>query len=141
MRGFAKCAAAGTFVALAGIYMGAQAPATPARDAGPILAAARQALGARQNGVLGLVIRDGLKLVTVGLGIGLAGALALTRVLGQLLVQPQPSNGPLLFDIRPTDALTYAGVTAVLVLVAIAACLMPARRAASVDPMIALRAQ
>lgn len=45
MRGFAKCAAAGTFVALAGIYMGAQAPATPARDAGPILAAARQALG------------------------------------------------------------------------------------------------
>ena len=76
---------------------------------------------------------------TIGLGIGLAGALALTRVLGQLLVEPQPSNGPLLFDIRPTDALTYAGVTAVLVLVAIAACLMPARRAASVDPMDALR--
>jgi len=45
MRGFARCAAAGTFVALAGMYVGAQAPAVPARDAGPILAAARQALG------------------------------------------------------------------------------------------------
>jgi putative ABC transport system permease protein len=101
----------------------------------------RMALGAQRNRVLGLVIRDGLVLVTIGLAIGLAGALALTKFLGQLLVATRATNGPLLVDVPPTDVLTYIGVAAVLALVAVAACLLPARRAASVDPMVALRAQ
>ena len=101
----------------------------------------RMALGAQRGGVLGLVICDGLRLVAVGLAIGVAGALVLTRLVGQVLVTAQPANGPLLVDVPPTDVLTYAGVAAVLIMVAIAACMMPARRAASVDPMIALRAQ
>jgi predicted permease len=101
----------------------------------------RMALGAQRNRVLGLVVRDGLLLVTIGLAIGLAGALALTKLLGQLLVATRATNGPLLVDVPPTDVLTYIGVAAVLALVAVAACLLPARRAASVDPMIALRAQ
>jgi predicted permease len=100
----------------------------------------RMALGAQRNGVLRLVVREGLVLVSIGLAIGLAGALVLTKVVGQLLVASQATNGPLLVDVPPTDVLTYIGVAAVLVLVAIAACLIPARRAASVDPMIALRA-
>jgi putative ABC transport system permease protein len=98
----------------------------------------RMALGAQRGGVLGLVIRDGLRLVAIGLAIGVAGALLLTRLVGQALVTLQP---PLLVDVPPTDMLTYAGVAAVLVMVAIAACMMPARRAASVDPIVALRAQ
>jgi predicted permease len=101
----------------------------------------RMALGAQRNGVLGLVVCEGLRLVAIGLMIGVAGALALTRVLGSLLVATQASSGPLLVDVPPTDVLTYIGVAAVLALVAVGACLMPARRAASVDPMIALRAQ
>jgi putative ABC transport system permease protein len=101
----------------------------------------RLALGAQRGGVLGLVIRDGLRLVAIGLAIGVAGALVLTRLVGHALVTALPSNGPLLVDVPPTDVLTYAGVAAVLVMVAIAACMMPARRAASVDPIIALRAQ
>jgi putative ABC transport system permease protein len=102
----------------------------------------RMALGAQRARVLSLVIREGVVMVIVGLGIGLAGAGALTRVLGRMLVTSNPqANGPLLFDVQPTDALTYAGVALVLLLVALVACLMPARRAASVDPMIALRAQ
>jgi putative ABC transport system permease protein len=101
----------------------------------------RMALGAQRNGVLGLVIREGLLLVGIGLAIGLAGALVLTRLVGQVLLATQAANGPLLVDVPPTDLLTYIGVAAVLVLVALGACLMPARRAASVDPMVALRAQ
>jgi predicted permease len=101
----------------------------------------RMALGAQRNGVLGLVIREGLVLVGIGLAIGLAGALVLTRLVGQVLLATQAANGPLLVDVPPTDLLTYIGVAAVLVLVALGACLMPARRAASVDPMVALRAQ
>ena len=101
----------------------------------------RMALGAQRNGVLGLVIWEGLLLVGIGLAIGLAGALVLTRLVGRVLQETQAANGPLLVDVPPTDLLTYVGVAAVLVLVALGACLMPARRAASVDPMVALRAQ
>ena len=64
----------------------------------------------------------------IGLAIGMAGALVLTRVLTTLL-----------FGVEPTDALTFLAVSMVLVAVAAAACLVPARRAASVDPMVALR--
>jgi putative ABC transport system permease protein len=101
----------------------------------------RMALGAQRGGVLALVLREGILLVTIGLGLGLVGAAALTKLIGRLLVATAPNSGPLLFDVTPTDTVTYIGVGAILLLVAIAACLMPARRAASVDPMVALRAQ
>jgi putative ABC transport system permease protein len=101
----------------------------------------RMALGAPRSGVLALVVREGLVLVTVGLAIGMAGALVLTSFLGPLLFETQPGNGlTLLFNVQATDAVTYLGVAGVLILVAIVACLMPARRAASVDPIVALRA-
>jgi len=102
----------------------------------------RMALGARRAGVLALVVREGLILVTLGLVIGFAGAVVLARVLGSVIFAQQPTSGlTLLFNVTVTDSPTYLGVAAVLVLVALFACLMPARRAASVDPMIALRAQ
>jgi predicted permease len=88
----------------------------------------RMALGAQRGNVLTMVLRQGLKLVLVGLAIGLAGALVLTRVLTTLL-----------FGIEPTDGLTFVAVSMVLVAAAAIACFVPARRAASVDPMVALR--
>jgi putative ABC transport system permease protein len=88
----------------------------------------RMALGAQRGSVLSLVLRQGIALVLVGLAIGLAGALVVTRVLTTLL-----------FGVEPTDALTFLAVSMVLVAVAAAACVIPARRAASVDPMVALR--
>jgi putative ABC transport system permease protein len=108
----------------------------------------RMALGAPRAGVLGMVIREGLVLVTIGLVLGLAGARILTRVLEPLLVAVQPLvPGPtpppltLVVNTQTTDLITYAVVIATLVIVALLACLVPARRAASVDPMVALRAQ
>ena len=89
----------------------------------------RMALGAPRTGVLGMVVRQGLALVAIGLVIGMAGAILLTRLLTTLL-----------FEIEPTDALTFLAVSTVLLMVAVVACLMPARRAASVDPIVALRA-
>ncbi|MEO8074983.1 MAG: FtsX-like permease family protein [Acidobacteriota bacterium] len=88
----------------------------------------RMALGARRGSVLGMVLRQGISPVLVGLAIGMAGAVVLTRVLTTLL-----------FGVQPTDALTFLAVSMVLGAVAAAACLIPARRAASVDPMVALR--
>ncbi len=89
----------------------------------------RMALGAARTNVLGMVLRQGLQLVAVGLALGAGGALILTRVLTTLL-----------FDVRPNDGLTYLAVAVALALVAVGACLVPARRAASVDPIVALRA-
>jgi predicted permease len=89
----------------------------------------RMALGAPRVGVLGMVLREGLTLVAIGLVIGMAGALALTQLLQTLL-----------FEVQPTDSLTFLGVSTVLLMVAVFACLLPAKRAASVDPMVALRA-
>ena len=88
----------------------------------------RMALGAARTNVLGMVLRQGLRLVALGLALGVGGALVLTQVLTTLL-----------FDVRPNDGITYLAVSIGLLLVAIAACLVPARRAASVDPMVALR--
>jgi len=88
----------------------------------------RMALGAKRASVLNLVLRQGVTLVLVGLAIGMGGALVLTRLLTTLL-----------FGVEPTDALTFLAVSMVLVAVAATACLIPARRAASVDPMVALR--
>jgi ABC-type lipoprotein release transport system permease subunit len=88
----------------------------------------RMALGAERTSVLAMVLRQGLALVLAGLAIGMAGAVVLTRVLTTML-----------FGVEPTDALTFVAVSMVLVAVAATACLVPARRAASVDPMAALR--
>ncbi|HXD30576.1 MAG TPA: ABC transporter permease [Pyrinomonadaceae bacterium] len=88
----------------------------------------RMALGARMNDVLILVLRNGLSLVVIGAVVGLAGAYAVTRVMKNLL-----------FEVAPTDLVTFAVVPAVLLVVALLACLVPARRATRVDPLVALR--
>jgi putative ABC transport system permease protein len=88
----------------------------------------RLALGAEGNDVLGLVLRHGLKLIAAGLVIGIAGALVLTRLIEGLL-----------FGVSTSDPRTHLIVVIVLTVVAIAACWIPARRAARVDPIVALR--
>ena len=90
----------------------------------------RMALGARGTDVVGVIMREALSLTAVGLALGLGGAVALTRVLrGQL------------FGIAPTDPATFAAVTALLALVALAATLAPAWRASQVDPIATLRSE
>lgn len=88
----------------------------------------RMALGAQPKDVRGLMMGRGARLALVGVAIGLAGALALTRLLSSLL-----------FQVKPSDPLTFAGVALALVGVALLACYVPARRAMRVDPMVALR--
>ncbi|HEU4836107.1 MAG TPA: ABC transporter permease [Pyrinomonadaceae bacterium] len=88
----------------------------------------RLALGASTIDVLGLIVRNGLTLVIIGVVVGLAGAFALTRLMTTLL-----------FGVTPTDGLTIVIVSAVLIGVALLACLIPARRATRVDPLVALR--
>jgi len=88
----------------------------------------RAALGASRWDQLYLVLKGGMTLTAIGIGIGIAGALALTRLLASLL-----------FGVSPHDPWTLALVSVVLAAVAGAACLIPARRAAKVDPMVALR--
>ena len=88
----------------------------------------RMALGARAADVLRMVLKSGVKLVLAGIAIGIAGALALTRFLTTLL-----------FGVTPTDTLTFVVVSAVLIVVALIACLVPARRATKVNPLEALR--
>jgi len=88
----------------------------------------RMALGAQRRDVLGLVLIKGMKLTGIGIGIGVAGALGLTRVLSSLL-----------FEIKPIDPLTFITIPLLLVSVAVIACWLPGRKAARVDPMEALR--
>jgi predicted permease len=88
----------------------------------------RMALGAQGRDVLKLIIGQGLVLASIGIGIGLVAALGVTRLMQSLL-----------FNVSATDPLTYACVAAALALVALAACYFPARRAAKVDPLVALR--
>ena len=88
----------------------------------------RMALGARPPDVLALVVKHGMALALLGIAAGVVGALAMTRLMSGML-----------FGIRPTDPLTFAGVAALLGTVAFLANYLPARRASKVDPMVALR--
>ena len=88
----------------------------------------RVALGARRADVLRLVVGQGMRLAGIGLGVGLVGALGVTRVVRSLL-----------FGVTPTDPVSFAGITVFLTLVAAVASWLPARRAMGVDPIVALR--
>jgi putative ABC transport system permease protein len=88
----------------------------------------RLALGAQTSDVLRMVVRQGMTLAFVGVGIGLAAAFIVTRIMSSLL-----------FGVSPTDALTFGVVAMLLLGIALLACLIPARRATRVDPMVALR--
>jgi putative ABC transport system permease protein len=88
----------------------------------------RMALGARSGDVVREVLGQGLRVTAIGIVLGAAGALVLMRFLQSLL-----------YEVRPTDPLTFAGVLLLLVIVSVAASYLPARRAMRVDPMVALR--
>jgi len=90
----------------------------------------RMALGAQRVDVLNLVVRQALAMTIAGVALGAIGAAALTRLLASFL-----------FEVRPLDPATFASAAALLVGVALAASYVPARRASSVDPVVALRAE
>jgi putative ABC transport system permease protein len=88
----------------------------------------RMAMGAQQSEVLRMILGDGARLTVLGIGAGLAAAFGLTRVMSSLL-----------FGVSAVDPMTFAGITLLVALVAMLASYIPARRAAKVDPMVALR--
>src|SRR5207248_1574557 len=90
----------------------------------------RMALGARPVDVLKLILGGGGKLATIGIAVGVIGALGLTRLTTSLL-----------YGVSAADPITFAGVVTLLMLVALTACYVPARRASKVDPAMALRCE
>jgi putative ABC transport system permease protein len=90
----------------------------------------RGAIGATREQIVGMILRQGLTKTGLGLALGLIGAYLLSRYMGSLL-----------FDVKPTDPLAYAGVTLLLLAIATLASWLPARRAAKIDPIVALRAE
>jgi len=92
--------------------------------------AIRMALGARRETILSLVMQQGMGLALIGIAAGIVGALSLTRLMSGLL-----------FHVSATDPLTFAGVAVLLTAIALAACYFPARRASSIEPMVALRTE
>ena len=88
----------------------------------------RMALGAQPRNVLRLVVGKGMILAVAGVALGLAGSYGLTRLMTTLL-----------FEVKPTDAMTFATVALALLVIALIACYIPARRATRVDPLVALR--
>lgn len=88
----------------------------------------RMSLGASRGRVLGEVLREGMQLAVLGLAVGIAGAFAAGRVLARLLS-----------EVKPGDPLIFAATAGLLAMVALIACYLPARRAARLDPMAALR--
>ncbi len=88
----------------------------------------RMALGAQRGEVLRMVLKQGVGMVAIGIALGVVGALTLTQLIANLL-----------FGVEPTDVPTFVIVSVVLFVVALVACFLPARRAASVDPLVALR--
>jgi putative ABC transport system permease protein len=90
----------------------------------------RMALGAQRVDLFKLVVGQGMRLTLLGIAVGLAASLVLTRFLSGLL-----------FGISSTDPLTFAGIVLLFIVVALVACYVPARRAANVDPMVALRCE
>jgi putative ABC transport system permease protein len=88
----------------------------------------RMALGAQGRDVLKMIVGQGLLLALIGVGLGLVGALLLTRVMSSLL-----------FGVSATDPYMFASIPLIMAAVALLACYIPARRATKVDPMIALR--
>jgi putative ABC transport system permease protein len=88
----------------------------------------RMALGAKRHDVMRLILTQGLKLALIGVSIGLLAAIALTRWMKSML-----------FNVAPIDSFTFATIPVVLLIVALFACWIPARRATKVDPMVALR--
>jgi predicted permease len=123
---FAAFALTALVLALTGIY-GVMAYAVTQRTQEIGI---RMALGATSANVMRLMLRFGLQLTGIGIGLGLAGAFGVTRLLATML-----------FEVKPTDPLTFVDAAALLTVAALLACWLPARRATKVEPMVALRTE